>query len=218
VRITEDNVNCTFLRDMNKLPPDSFKQSDVPLETLLLRFFEYYAQFDFQEKAISVIEGVPVRKTSNLPLHIVNPFDQSLNVSRNVSFEECQRLQAEVRNAAWLLESASEGPHSDDWGLLGLIEKKASKSLKKLLRAGSSHRLVSMRDLFKDNDEEEPESIKSKLEKITQKSDKEVEESVREMKNELRSKLVSSVKKETMKFKNRQVASEVYRIRRDKVL
>lgn len=93
IRTAEDNVNCTFLRDMNKLPPDSYGRSDAKLETLLLQFFEFYAQFDFHNKAISVNEGAAVRKPSNLPLYIQNPLEQALNVSRNVSYEECERLK-----------------------------------------------------------------------------------------------------------------------------
>ncbi|XP_028155931.1 poly(A) RNA polymerase, mitochondrial-like [Ostrinia furnacalis] len=219
IRVAEENLNCTFLRDMNKLAPERYGQSQDSLETLLLKFFEFYAQFDFQEKAISINEGTAIRKPNALPLYIVNPLEQSLNVSRNVSYEECQRLQAEVRNAAWQLEAGLEGQKSDDWGIVGLIERKASRGLKKLLRVGNSHRLVSVKDLFKDDENVESEDgLRSKLQRLTQKSETEQEDGVREMKKELESKLDRKVKNEPLKFKNRQVASEVLRIRRNKLL
>ncbi|XP_063624954.1 poly(A) RNA polymerase, mitochondrial-like [Cydia splendana] len=201
IRIAEDNLNCTFLRDANKLPPTSYSQNDSSLETLLLHFFEFYAQFDFADKAISLNEGVAVRKPNALPLYIVNPLEQALNVSRNVSYEECERLKMEVRNAAWQLEAGLEGDKTDDWGLLGLIEKKSTRGLKKLLRVGNSQRLVSVKDLFTSEEDNQPVSndIKDKLDRLARKGTNEKDKS-------------------KVKFKNSQVASEVYRIRRDKLL
>lgn len=212
VRISEDNLNCTFLRDANKLPPDVYSQNDASLETLLLQFFEFYAQFDFKEKAISLNEGTAIRKPNALPLYIVNPFEPSMNVSRNVSYEECERLKMEVRNAAWQLEASLESGRTDDWGLLGLIEKKTTRGLKKLLRVGNTHRLVSVKDLFA-NDEEQPNTIKNKLDGFGKRSASgSKDKTVREVAE------ATSDKKERIKFKNSQVASEVYRIRRDKIL
>ncbi|XP_061717935.1 poly(A) RNA polymerase, mitochondrial [Cydia pomonella] len=202
IRIAEDNLNCTFLRDANKLPPSSYSQNDAPLETLLLQFFEFYAQFDFADKAISLNEGAAVRKPNALPLYIVNPLEQALNVSRNVSYEECERLKMEVRNAAWQLEAGLEGDKTDDWGLLGLIEKKSTRGLKKLLRVGNSQRLVSVKDLFTNEEDNQPvgNDIKDKLDRLASKG-----------RNE-------KVDKSNVKFKNSQVASQVYRIRRGKLL
>lgn len=214
VRIAEENLNCTFLRDLNKLPKDSYSQNSASLESLLLQFFEYYSQFDFQDKAISINEGKPIRKPNSLPLYIVNPLEQALNVSRNVSYEECERLKMEVRNAAWQLEGF-EGQKEDDWGLLGLIEKKSTRSLKKLLRVGNSHRLVSVKDLFNDSDEK-VDGVKDKVTRLTAKSDKEIDQSVKEMKDILSN--VKDKRDNRMKFKNNQVASQVHRINRHKIV
>ncbi|KAJ8720434.1 hypothetical protein PYW07_012477 [Mythimna separata] len=216
VRVAEENLNCTFLRDMNKLPRECYAQNEASLQTLLLQFFEYYAQFDFQEKAISINEGAPIRKPNAQPLYIVNPLEQALNVSRNVSFEECERLKSEVRNAAWQLDAGLDRQKGDDWGLVGLIEQKTTRGLKKLLRAGNSHRLVSVKDLFNETDDSEPRNnLRSKLERLVPKSEKEVETSVQEMKEELAK---DKKPKEKIKFKNSSIASEVFRIRRDKIV
>lgn len=209
--MAEENLNCTFLRDLNRLPADTYAQNDDDLHTLLFKFFEFYSQFDFQDKAISINEGKPIRKPNSHPIYIVNPLEQALNVSRNVSYEECERLRLEVRNAAWHLESCMDGHKTDDWGILGLIEQKASRGLKKLLRVGNSHRLVSVKDLFNDADDSEPsvQGIRSKMEKY-KKTDRIAEVSVSEVK--------SKEKKSEMKFKNSQTAREVYRIRRNKLI
>lgn len=209
--MAEENLNCTFLRDLNRLPADTYAQNDDDLHTLLFKFFEFYSQFDFQDKAISINEGRPIRKPNSHPIYIVNPLEQALNVSRNVSYEECERLRLEVRNAAWHLESSMDGHKTDDWGILGLIEQKASRGLKKLLRVGNSHRLVSVKDLFNDADDSEPsvQGIRSKMEKY-KKTDRIAEISVSEVKNK--------EKKSEMKFKNSQTAREVYRIRRNKLI
>lgn len=198
---------------MNELPPESYEQNDDDLQTLLFKFFEFYSQFDFEDKAISINVGKAIRKPNTLPLYIVNPLEQSLNVSRNVSYEECERLKLEVRNAAWHLESCLEGKRGDDWGIISLIENKSSRGLKKLLRVGNSHRLVSMKDLFNDDDEPAVEGIRAKLQKYV-KTDKEVDNSVKEMKSEM----IKEKKSDRMKFKNTQTAKEVYRIRRDKIV
>ncbi|XP_041981414.1 poly(A) RNA polymerase, mitochondrial-like [Aricia agestis] len=205
IRIAEENLNCTFLRDLNKLPASAFGQNTDKLETLLFQFFEFYSQFDFQERAISINEGTSIRKPNASPLYIVNPLEQAMNVSRNVSYEECERLKLEIRNAAWHLETSLDNKKGDDWGLLGLIEKKTARGLKQLLRLGNLQRLVSVKDLFKD-DENEPstEGIKSKLQKFG--------------KNKSTEKTDSDEKSEKVKFKNSQIAKEVFRIRRDKIL
>lgn len=202
IRIAEDNLNCTFLRDLNRLPAESYSQNTDDLETLLLQFFEFYSQFDFQDKAISLNEGVALRKPNQLPLYIVNPLEPSLNVSRNVSFEECEKIRMEVRNAAWQLESKE----TNDSGLLSLIERKASRGLKKLLRVGNSHRLVSVKDLFKEDEINPKES--RQMESLNPK-DKEVGE-----KSEVEDKK-SEVKSEGQ-LKNSSVSNAIFRIRREK--
>ncbi|KAL4719151.1 hypothetical protein ACJJTC_003638 [Scirpophaga incertulas] len=207
-----EDDNCTCIYDNDKLTKYS-GVDEVTLETLLLQFFEFYAQFDFQNKAISVNEGIAIRKPSSLPMCIINPLDKLHNVSRNVSYEECQKFQTEVRNAAWQLEASMDSKKAPDWGLLNIIERGANRELRKLIRTGNSHRLVSVKDLFNEIDHEDDQQSKQS----SIKSDEAIENSVKEIKSTL-SKSSADVKKDTLKFKNRQIASEVYRIRRDKIL
>lgn len=37
----------------------------------------------------------------------MNPLERNLNVSKNVSLEEVERIRIETRNAAWTLETGS---------------------------------------------------------------------------------------------------------------
>ncbi|KAM7347761.1 mitochondrial poly(A) polymerase [Cochliomyia hominivorax] len=127
VRITEDGINCTFARDFQNVGFRSKNTSNT--SELLLQFFEFYSQFDFQNKAISLNEGRAIAKPDHSALYIVNPLEQLLNVSKNVSLEECERLRIEVRNAAWVLESEVETQLQNDlektqesWGLLSLFK------------------------------------------------------------------------------------------------
>lgn len=134
IRVTEDGINCTFGRDLERLAFRSRNQSS--LSELLLQFFEFYSQFDFHNRAISLNEGRALSKPDHSAMYIVNPLEQALNVSKNVSLEECERLRIEVRNAAWVLESEVEsaslspemGNEGNDarqemsWGLLNLFK------------------------------------------------------------------------------------------------
>uniref|UniRef100_A0A1I8MY71 Poly(A) RNA polymerase, mitochondrial n=1 Tax=Musca domestica TaxID=7370 RepID=A0A1I8MY71_MUSDO len=127
VRITEDGINCTFARNFEAIGFSSKNSNKI--SDLLLQFFEFYSQFDFQNKAISLNEGRAVSKPDHSALYIVNPLEQLLNVSKNVSLEECERLRIEVRNAAWVLESEVENyqqtgvdKSQEPWGLLNLFK------------------------------------------------------------------------------------------------
>nr|CAD7392082.1 unnamed protein product [Timema cristinae] len=130
-RITPDGVNCTFIRDLKKLTEqnESKKQNKDSLETLLLNFFEFYSSFDFSSRAISIVEGMTIPKPEHAPLYIVNPLERGLNVSKNVSHEETERLRIELRNAVWVLEStwekhdsASSKSKIEPWGLVAIYE------------------------------------------------------------------------------------------------
>lgn len=156
--MTDDNVNCTFLRDVNKLMFQSENRSS--LENLLLQFFEFYSTFDFSDNAISINEGKIIRKLDHSPLYIVNPLETSLNVSKNVSYEECEKLQIEMKNAAWHLDTI-RNKDLPNWGLTGLLNYN-NHAMENAIRETRTHRLVSVKDLFS-----EPQNNK-KVEKLKQ--------------------------------------------------
>lgn len=130
VCITENGVNCTFLRDLRLL---QFSTSNAAtLEQLLVDFFEFYSQIDFADRAISLNEGRLVSKPDHSPVYIVNPLEPQLNVSKNVSAEECERFRIEVRNAAWALDSYGARDvvaGGQQWGLLALMKQSQSQTV-----------------------------------------------------------------------------------------
>ncbi|XP_050432229.1 poly(A) RNA polymerase, mitochondrial [Adelges cooleyi] len=151
VHITDDGVNCTFLRDITKY---SHKQTNSKsLEQLLLGFFEYFAAYDFNTNAISLNFGTVVAKPEYSALYIVNPLEVHFNVSKNVSPEELERFRIELRNAAWVIDSSI---HSQNTLQLFDIFKsiEISKNIKKQnifnyeYQTNTSNRLVTVKDLF----------------------------------------------------------------------
>lgn len=125
VRITEDGINCSFLRDLRAVRELSTQSSSrTPngsgLAELLVGFFEFCAQMDFAEHAISLNEARFVCKPDHSAVYIVNPLEAQLNVSKNISPEECERFRIEVRNAAWSLDSFGEPNGDGAWGVLSI--------------------------------------------------------------------------------------------------
>lgn len=149
VRITEDNINCTYVRDLNSL---KFKTNNIDsLETLVLKFFEFYSQFDFHNNAISLNDGKTVLKPDHCAMYIVNPLENILNVSKNISFEELERFRIEVRNAAWIVESnhMQSVPKDTNWGILNLFKLKSQFSVKPTMLL--KPRMVDVIELFNEN-------------------------------------------------------------------
>lgn len=62
------------------------------MHSLLFNFFEYYSIFDFKTQAICIRDGRSKSKNDFSPLHIHNPFNTTLNVSKNVTSYELLRL------------------------------------------------------------------------------------------------------------------------------
>lgn len=144
IRIAENNINCTFLRDLKRL---KFQQeNDDSLSYLLLLFFEFYSQFDFSNRAVSLVEGRSTTKPDHSAMWIANPFEPLTNVSKNVSQEELERFKLEVKNAGWMLESAGEKTNDQFWGLLNLFKTNKEAIIKPNMFYKS--RLVDVSDLF----------------------------------------------------------------------
>ncbi|KYN09461.1 Poly(A) RNA polymerase, mitochondrial [Trachymyrmex cornetzi] len=122
VRYAENGIDCTFLRDINKLPPDyKYRINQDSLETLLFDFFEYYSTFDFQTYGICIREGVQIRKPSRSALHITNPLETTLNVSKNVSLYELNRIISKLHDAIYVLETTDKF-ENNSWGIMTLLK------------------------------------------------------------------------------------------------
>lgn len=152
VRITNEGINCTFLRDVSKLHKDV--ENKKTLDQLLLGFFEYFASFDFNTNAISLNFGKTINKPEYSALYIVNPLEVHFNVSKNISSEEMERFRIELRNAAWLMESSLLNTNS--LNLLDLfkgfdVNKKNQIVFEIQHQIKNSNRLVTVKDLFDDS-------------------------------------------------------------------
>lgn len=148
VYITDEGINCTFLRNSDNLKFANNNNND--LNNLLKEFFEFYSQFDFSTKAVSLNDGSPITKPESSPMYIVNPLERALNVSKNVSIEELERFKMEIRNAAWLLESQEN--KTSIWGILLLFDNK--KKNKSSLNVQTKHsKLLQVSKLFTDDSE-----------------------------------------------------------------
>lgn len=142
--ITDDGVNCSFIRDITKL--NHTVSNNESLKSLLCQFFEYYSQFDFKKYSVCLNEAVPLLKPDHSALYIVNPLERQLNVSKNVSLEELDRFKEEVKSAAWVLQSA-EDVKTPNWGLLSILGVAEQKSNSKTPK---NRKLVSVKDILSD--------------------------------------------------------------------
>ena len=98
-RITSDGIDCTFMRDASRLQKYFTPQNkDSTLAELLFDFFEFYSEFDFTTKGISLFTGGPWGKPDAGALYIQNPLERHLNVARNVSREELTRFRSKAKD------------------------------------------------------------------------------------------------------------------------
>lgn len=151
-------MDCTFLRDITCLPKVG---NDESLEELLFNFFVYYANFDFENTALSLREGKPVPKSEHASIFIFNPLEVTLNVSKNVRIEELQRIKVVMQNAASHLET--EDKKSDVWGLTALVMDKISKDL----GISSGQRRIDLSHIFNKNTNKQNNAKKDVLNKRT---------------------------------------------------
>lgn len=150
IRVTDDFINCTFLRDLKKLQFRTDNEDSVQI--LLKQFFEFYSKFNFHENGISLIEGTAVLKPDYSAMWITNPLEPLLNVSKNLSHEELEKLKFEAKNAAWIMETLEGKKSEGDWGLMTLL-----RARKKIVKAESffKPRIVDVQDLFSVSEEKE---------------------------------------------------------------
>ncbi|XP_065082292.1 poly(A) RNA polymerase, mitochondrial [Ochlerotatus camptorhynchus] len=148
LRVTENQVTCSFLRDISKL---DFKSTNTSsLDELLLQFFDFYSHFDFNQRAISLNVGSSILKPDHSPMYIINPLETVLNVSKNVNLEETELFRIQVRNALWLLDTHDKSTVTggSEWGLVSLFGNKIKERITPQMFF--TKRLVNVKDIFDD--------------------------------------------------------------------
>ncbi|CAL8293327.1 unnamed protein product [Lota lota] len=147
--------DCTFVSDLSKI-----KQQDntETLEQLLRGFFDFYSTFPFGRMSINIRKGKEQNKPEVVPLHIQNPFEVSLNVSKNVNATQLERFVALCQESAWQLEqsgllSRGAGQAPTPWGLAALLLPASgtpgAKGRKKRKREPASERIKSLLESLK---------------------------------------------------------------------
>lgn len=153
--------DCTFVRDFSKV---QLQNNTETLEELLRAFFEFYATFAFSKMSISIRKGKELGKPEVAPLHIQNPFETSLNVSKNVNASQLDRFVALCQESSWLLQlretnmstGGRGGNNPTPWGLATLLlpsQVAGIKSRKKWRREPASERIKSLLESLKSNNQ-----------------------------------------------------------------
>ncbi|XP_057680602.1 poly(A) RNA polymerase, mitochondrial isoform X2 [Corythoichthys intestinalis] len=146
--------DCTFVSDFDRI---QLSGNTETLEKLLCEFFEFYASFSFKQKSINIRKGKEQNKPEAAPLHIQNPFETALNVSKNVNGTQLQRFVALCQESTWLLQQSDTitpkgGYTVTAWGLATLLlpsQIAAVKSGKKMKREPASERIKSLLESLK---------------------------------------------------------------------
>ncbi|XP_028290869.1 poly(A) RNA polymerase, mitochondrial [Gouania willdenowi] len=148
-----DGNDCTFVSDFAKVQLQSNTET---LEQLLSAFFEFYATFNFSRLSINIRKGKEQNKPEMSPLHILNPFETSLNISKNVNVTQLDRFVALCQESSWLSQqsrtlnpkkSTSGKNTAMPWGLAALLlplQVDGIKGRKKKTRELASERIKSL--------------------------------------------------------------------------
>ncbi|KAM4828861.1 poly(A) RNA polymerase, mitochondrial [Thomomys bottae] len=144
--IIEGN-NCTFLSDLNKIKPSGNTET---LELLLKEFFEYFGNFAFNKNAINIQQGKEQNKPDSSPMYIQNPFETSLNISKNVSQSQIQKFVDLARESAWILDQENRASAEDrPWGLAALLLPNSKFQGRRVRNKAASERVKSLLDSIK---------------------------------------------------------------------
>ncbi|KAM6908802.1 poly(A) RNA polymerase, mitochondrial isoform 1-T1 [Lycodopsis pacificus] len=153
--------DCTFVSDFSKI---QLLSNTETLEKLLCEFFEFYSTFAFNRMSISIRKGKEQNKPEVAPLHIQNPFETSLNVSKNVNATQLDRFVALCQESSWLLhQSDTNTPRGGNaekapipWGLATLLmpsQVAGIKGRKKRRREPASEMIKSLLESLKNTNQ-----------------------------------------------------------------
>lgn len=70
------------------------------------------------------LQGKEVNKPESSPLYIWNPFEQDLNISKNVNQPQLEKFVAMARESAWILQKEDRTQrmiNKEPWGLAALL-------------------------------------------------------------------------------------------------
>ena len=190
--------SVSFIKDIAGLESQlnaHFNSDDLKLSQMLLDFFEFYANFNFDRNALCCLTGLlqPSRTNSyvghgNYELDITNPLEPDLNVSVNVRRQGLAKFQKQCKTSHKILsfllqESEHKQKLFDLFELSGGNQRLLNVSIKDLGFGVSSNNKENLQ-MSKDVREDEKERLKlsnkllngdSKVKKVTYKEDRRME-------------------------------------------
>ncbi|KAF6131585.1 mitochondrial poly(A) polymerase [Phyllostomus discolor] len=144
-------------------------------ELLLKEFFEYFGNFAFNKNSINIRQGREQNKPESSPLHIQNPFETSLNISKNVSQSQLQKFVDLARESAWILHQEDKdhpSPSSNQpWGLAALLLPSVANSMshaKKKKKKPANERVKNLLESIKSSSTENSTNTSGKRTDSTQ--------------------------------------------------
>ncbi|NXT08985.1 PAPD1 protein, partial [Prunella fulvescens] len=146
--------DCSFVSDLRKIKPTKNTET---LDVLLGEFFEFFGNFDFRKNSINLRKGKEVNKPESSPLYIWNPFEQDLNISKNVNQPQLEKFIAMARESAWILQKEDKTQqmiNKEPWGLAALLipfGKNNSSKMKNRMKGIGSETIRSLLDSLKLN-------------------------------------------------------------------
>ncbi|KAL6443993.1 hypothetical protein ACFW04_001747 [Cataglyphis niger] len=124
IRCAENGIDCTFQRNLEKLPAEyKYKSNQDNLESLLYGFFKFISTFNFYTDGICIREGTVIPKPSSSALYITNPLETTLNVCKNVNTYELNLINEKAHDALFILETHNS-KNNNDWGIMALLKMK----------------------------------------------------------------------------------------------
>lgn len=120
------NWDCSFCKDVNRIPKSENKQS---VKELLQGFFNFYAQFDFILNVICPRTGKvvckkefmfnPVGNFKIMPISIQDPFDLSHNIGSNTNEKFLDIFKAKLQTCVQIINSKTVA--NENWTLTDLL-------------------------------------------------------------------------------------------------
>ncbi|XP_074049166.1 poly(A) RNA polymerase, mitochondrial isoform X2 [Macrotis lagotis] len=161
--IIEGN-DCTFVSNLDKIKPS---ENTETLDVLLYQFFEYFGNFAFNKNSINIRKGKEETKPDSSPVHIQNPFEPTLNISRNVNESQLERFVHLARESAWILQEdkgQSSKSSNHPWGLAALLLPSVSNKskAKKPGRGSTSEAVRKLLESIKADSSKHPTATREK--------------------------------------------------------
>ncbi|XP_075684825.1 poly(A) RNA polymerase, mitochondrial [Rhinoderma darwinii] len=151
-RCIVDGNDCTFVSDVNKIKLSANTES---LDILLIEFLEFYGKFDFKSSCIDIRKGIEKNKPEAAALYIQNPFEQTLNISKNVNASQVQKFVNLAQESTFMLQDQvrESSKNGKPWGLASILLIKNTEkgtTTKRKKKSLASERIGSLLDSLKD--------------------------------------------------------------------